>query len=78
MAGKIKVTIDREDCTSCAACWGDCPEFFEESPDDGYSQVVEQYRTEGDPGEGEAPQELKDCVQTAAEDCPVEIIHVGA
>ncbi len=72
----VKVVIDRDDCIGCAACWQDCPEFFEEGPDDGLSQVVEQYRTDANLGEGEAPDGL-DCVYQAAEDCPVEVIHVG-
>jgi len=72
----LKVTIDREECISCGACWADCPEFFEENLDDGFSQVVEEYRTGGNPAEGEAPAELEDCVRDAADGCPVEIIHV--
>ncbi len=76
MAGKQKVSIDRDDCISCAVCWSDCPDFFEENPEDGQSQVVETYRTGGDPAQGEAPEELADCVQAAADNCPVEVIHV--
>lgn len=71
------VRIDREDCISCGVCWTTCPEFFEENVDDGYSQVVEQYRTGGNIGQGEAPDDLEDCVQDAADGCPVEIIHVS-
>jgi ferredoxin len=76
MPAKLKVTIDREDCTSCGACWDTCPEFFEQNPDDNFSQVVEEYRTGGNPGEGEAPEDLGESVREAAEACPVEIIHV--
>ena len=71
------VTIDRDECIICGVCWTTCPEFFEESPDDGYSKVVVQYQVGGDPARGEAPGKLGDCVQEAANGRPVEIIHVS-
>jgi ferredoxin len=70
-----KVTIDREGCISCASCWAECPEYFEEG-DDGLSQVVEQYRIDGSLAEGEVLADLEDCVADAADVCPVEVIHV--
>lgn len=73
---KVRIQIDRDECIVCGSCWQDCPEVFEEGPDDGFSQIVEQYRVEGDPARGEAPEELKSCVQGAADNCPVEIIHL--
>ncbi len=72
----MKVTIERESCTMCAVCWSICPDFFEESSDDGYSQVVEQYRIEDQVDEGEAPDSLSDCITEAVNGCPVEIIHI--
>lgn len=72
----MKVTIERESCTMCAVCWEICSEIFEESPDDGYSQVVEQYRIEDQVDQGEAPDSLSDCITEAADGCPVEIIHI--
>jgi ferredoxin len=39
---------------------------------------VEQYRVDGDPAQGEVPEELESCVQEAAANCPVEIIHLEA
>lgn len=72
----MKVTIERESCTMCAICWDICPQFFEESPEDGYSQVIEEYRINGKFELGEAPDELSDCVTEAANGCPVEIIHL--
>lgn len=71
-----KVVIDREGCISCGACWEHCPDFFEQNPDDNLSQVVEKYR-KGKMGEGEAPDNLTDCVVDAADGCPVEVIHVS-
>jgi ferredoxin len=72
----FRVTIDREDCISCATCWTVCPEFFEENPDDGFSQIVAQYRVADDLGRGEGPGDMEDCVAAAAYGCPVEIIEV--
>jgi ferredoxin len=76
MSDKLAVSIDRDECISCATCWETCPDFFEENPDDGFSQIVEKYRAGDNPGEGRAPEELEDCVREAADDCPVEIIHI--
>jgi ferredoxin len=71
-----RVIIDREGCVSCGTCWDDCPEFFEQNQDDNLSQVVEKYRT-GGLGEGEAPDDLLNCVIDASDACPAEVIHVS-
>jgi ferredoxin len=71
----MKVKIDREGCISCTACWTTCPDFFEENPDDGRSQVVAAYRIEDKPGEGNALKDMEECIQSAAEGCPVQVIH---
>lgn len=76
MNDKIKVRIERDECIMCGACRATCPEFFEENPDDYLSQIVAEYRVDDDPSTGQAPVDLKDCVKEAAEDCPVQIIHV--
>ena len=73
----IKVTIDREECTACEVCWSVCPQVFQQNDDDTWSEVTEQHRADGKPGEGEVSDELGDCVREAAEGCPVEIIHVS-
>jgi ferredoxin len=72
----IEVVIDRGDCTSCSACWERCPDFFEQNPDDEFSQIVEKYRTNG-LGEGEAPDDLAECIIASSDGCPVQIIHVS-
>jgi len=72
----IKVVIERDGCVSCGSCWLDCPEFFEENPEDNLSQVKESYRTAG-VGEGEASDDMVDCVTQACEDCPVSVIHIS-
>jgi ferredoxin len=77
MSTKQKVTIAREECTSCETCWITCPDFFEQNPNDSWSQIVEKYRVGGNPAEGISPAELEDKVREAADSCPVQIIHVG-
>jgi ferredoxin len=72
----VKVVIERDVCTSCASCWSTCPEFFEENPDDSFSQVIEKFRVQKKIHEGEAPDDLAACVMDAADLCPVSIIHV--
>jgi ferredoxin len=72
----MKVTIDREECTSCAVCWNECADVFEENLEDGFSQIVQKYRSGDDPSSGEVGSDLEECVQNAADGCPVEIIHV--
>lgn len=72
----MKVTIDREECTICGVCWEECPEFFEQNPEDEWSQVLSEYRIDGDIAKGEVPENLEGCVRQAAEGCPVEIIHI--
>lgn len=77
MSEQVRVHIDRDECILCGACWDTCPEVFEESPDDGMSQIVEEYQVDAEPGEGQVPGDLEGCASAAALDCPVEIIHVG-
>jgi len=71
----MRVTIDQDECIACGACSVDCPEVFEEDEADGTSRIVEEYQVSGDPAVGEVPDDLEECVQTAAEGCPVEAIH---
>ncbi len=71
----MKVTIDREGCISCAACWTTCPDFFEENSEDGRSQIMAAYRSEGKLEAGMVPQDKEECVSSAAEGCPVQVIH---
>jgi ferredoxin len=72
----MKVTVDRANCTSCGTCWDTCPAFFEENPDDSFSQVMEKFRLNGDIGQGMSPQDLEACVTEAADLCPVQIIRL--
>ena len=77
MAGKTSVTMERDNCISCGNCWSTCPDFFEESPDDGKSQVVMKFRAGDGISEGDAPEDLDACVRSAADGCPAEVIHIG-
>lgn len=72
----MKVTIDREECISCGACYADCPKVFEENLEDFFSQIVGKYRVDANLGIGEVPQELRMCVEDAVYGCRVEIIHI--
>jgi len=72
----MRVRIDRDECTSCEVCWTVCPEIFEQNPDDSLSQIVAALRVGGQPGLGEAGEELRGGATEAAESCPVSIIHV--
>lgn len=73
----VKIEIDQEECIQCGKCYNDeCPEIFEEM-DDGTSQVKEQYRQGGDGAKGEAPDEMFDCANRAADACPVTVIAVS-
>ena len=73
----MKVTINREECTSCSTCWETCPGFFEQNPADSFSQVMAEFQVSDNPAEGTAPQDLEACVTEAADLCPVQIIRLG-
>lgn len=77
MTEKLKVSIDRNGCISCATCWNTCPEFFEQNPKDASSQVIDKYRIASNPGDGEAPRDLEKMVRRAADLCPVQIIQIS-
>ncbi|MCE4606593.1 MAG: ferredoxin [Desulfurococcales archaeon] len=71
----IKVWIDRDECISDMVCVSLCGEVFEMSEEDGKSQIIAQFRVNDDVSQGVVPDDLKDCVESAAESCPVSIIH---
>jgi len=72
--GKLRVTIDREQCIGDMVCANLCPQVFaidEESK----SVIVDEYRESPDnPSVGIVPDELEECVENAASGCPVGII----
>lgn len=72
----MKVTIERDACVSCGMCWDTCPQFFEQSPDDSFSQVIEEFRIGGNIGAGMPIHDDEACVRDAADSCPVTIIKI--
>jgi ferredoxin len=74
----VRVVIDRGGCVSCGTCWDICPSFFEQNPDDSFSQVIAGYRISDKPGEGEVPPDLEGCVIDASETCPVQVISIDS
>jgi ferredoxin len=72
----VNVKIDRPDCIICAVCWETCPEVFEGSPDDGFSQIVESLRIDGLIDQGNLPDALRECATKASDACPVQVIHL--
>ncbi|OPY37354.1 MAG: Ferredoxin [Methanoregula sp. PtaU1.Bin051] len=71
------VTIDRSSCVSCGSCWDACPGFFEQNPDDTFSQIIEKFRQDGNIGTGTPPVDLEACAHDAADLCPVQIITIA-
>ncbi len=72
----MKIVLNRENCSICGTCWETCPEIFEQSPDDSFSQIVEKYRLNGNIAEGKPPAEQEECVTRAAELCCAEVIGI--
>ena len=73
----IRVKIDREQCIADMVCVSLCPDVFEMDPNDGKASIKAEYRVDpNDPSTGEVPDSLKECVENAANSCPVNIIHV--
>lgn len=60
----MKVKVDRDMCTGCEICIDTCPEVFEMFEDLSRAKVEI------------VPEDLKDSVKEAAEDCPVEAIII--
>jgi ferredoxin len=74
----MKVTIDQEQCIGCGSCNITCGEVFGEDETDGTGYIVKAFRIDDNLAVGQVPDELLECVQTAAGVCAVEAIHIGA
>jgi ferredoxin len=74
----LKVSIDpRDNCIADMVCVSLCGDVFEMSDTDGKSQIISKWRTDpNDINRGQVPDDLKDCVEAAAQSCPTNIIHV--
>jgi ferredoxin len=70
----MKVIIDRQNCVSCGTCWEACPAFFEQNPDDTFSQVLEKFRLDGNKSEGTPPADAEACAADAVDLCPASVI----
>jgi ferredoxin len=71
-----KITIERDGCISCGACWGICPTVYEENTEDAKSQIVSEFQEDGNLAEGNVEEDLEDCAQQGADSCPVQVIFV--
>ncbi|RLF02148.1 MAG: ferredoxin [Thermoprotei archaeon] len=76
MVKKLRVTINRDQCISDMVCVSLCPDVFEMNEEDGKAQSAEKFRIGGSVERGEVPRDLEECVRSAAEACPVQIIEV--
>jgi ferredoxin len=72
----MNVTIDRNNCVICGTCWDTCPAFFEQNPDDSFSQVIEKFRPGTNPAEGSPTEDLVSCVTEASDSCPAQVILI--
>ena len=71
-----KVSVERDVCIGCGACWGTCTEVFEQNADDGLSQIAASLQVDGELGEGQIEENLEGCARQAADGCPVSAIIV--
>ena len=73
---KYKVTVDRVQCIGCGIAPNLCPQVFVLGDDNGMNRVVDEYSTElsAEVSVGLVPEDLRDCVEQAAESCPAQAI----
>lgn len=74
MGAMQTISVDRDRCISCAACWLLCPELFIRERKDEKSSIQPRHRTCGLPGEGVVPADLARTAAEAADACPVHLI----
>ncbi len=72
----MKVIIDRTQCVSCGSCWDACPALFIQNEEDSFSEIVEKFRENKDPGKSVALPDDMDCARDAADLCPSQIITI--
>ncbi len=69
---KFKVVIEREECTGCESCVGNCPDSFEMA-DDGFAHLKDSKRVGSN---DELETDDLGCTKDGAEVCPVNVIHI--
>lgn len=72
----VKITIDRDGCISCGACWTSCSDVYEQNSEDAKSQVVEKFQVSGNVAEGKVEDSLLECALQGADICPVQVVSV--
>jgi ferredoxin len=70
----MKIKIDQDGCIECGACEDTCSEVFVLESGEKAS-IVKKFQGK-DGSEGEVSDDLSDCVESAAEDCPVDVIDI--
>ena len=73
-----RVVVNRELCISCGVAPSVCSRVFMLGDDNGKNRVVDEFSVELSETRsvGVVPDELYECVKTAAESCPVGAISV--
>ena len=72
----VKVVVDRSACVTCGFAATLCPDVFVLGDDNRKNRVVDSYSVEltDTVSVGVVPDELRKCVEEAAEYCPVDAI----
>ncbi|MDH4261587.1 MAG: ferredoxin [Spirochaetia bacterium] len=65
------VYVNKDDCTSCALCTDDLPQYFKMDDDD----LAEAYNKDNSAHEANVPDADIDKIQEMIDDCPGECIH---
>ncbi len=75
---KYKVVVDRSTCLGCGVAPTVCGKVFALGTDNGKNRVVQKYEIETNENVsiGEVPEDLYECVKSAAESCPVNAIKI--
>ncbi|ACL17569.1 ferredoxin [Methanosphaerula palustris] len=70
------VSINRDACISCAACWLLCPGIFTEEKGDMKSSIQPSCQIDGLLAEGTVPSNQDVYAAEAADACPVHVITI--
>ena len=70
----MKIILEREKCIGCGSCVVLCPKYFQMA-DDGKSSIKESKR-DSKTNNDELETNKVECGQEAADNCPVQAIHI--